>query len=114
MCLVDYENGPGGLSDFAQDRVEPRVRQYHTDIGHHRLGQDARDIAGRESGFKCWDVVEFDDAGQFVEIARLADQCRIGLLLAVFETDESLIDGTMITAIEDEDLFPSGDGAAPA
>ena len=54
------------------------------------------------------------EPGEFIEIARLANQGRVGMLGAMFEADKSLIDGTVIAAIEDEDLFAPGNGAAPA
>ena len=59
---------------------------------------------GAKASSSAVEVVELDDVGELGQVARLADECRIGTRASVPQADKGFIDGTVIAAVEDEDL----------
>ncbi len=89
--------------------------QDHADIGEHRLGEHAGDVACGQRGPQAVEVVELDHAGVGGEVVDLTQQAGTGVggPLRV-EIDEHIIDCAVIAAVEHHDVLAPGECARPA
>ena len=77
------------------------------DVRQCRLGQDARDIAHSKLTLERLDVVPLDHPRRFFERHRRPDVPFAGDHRRTVESGERLVDGPVVTPVEDEDLRPA-------
>ena len=109
--FVDQQQRAGVAGQPAERIVETVVGQDHRRICHHRLGDDARNVARRERVLERGKVVELDNCSARREVAMLTEQAGAGLRSSLVELDHAFVDGAVIAAVEHQDLGPPGDRA---
>ena len=113
--LVDDEQSAVLARELAQRMVVAGNGMHDANVGQGRLSQHAGYVAVSERLFKSGDIVEFHDARGHGRIDRWADVAasRSGSAIGM-KRDESFIDRTVVTPIEDEDFCAAGNLAREA
>ena len=110
MGLVDHEQGAGLPADLPERLVVSRVGEDDADIGERRLRQDARDVAGSQSGFESGEIVELHHLGGRGRMDLRADVgfAQFGLP-AQAHGGEGLVHRAVVAPVEHQDLRPAGE-----
>ena len=97
--------------ELAQGVVEAGVWVNDADVGERRLGEDNGNVSSSELPLQRADVVELDHAGRLRRMHGWAEVAAPGLDAPSDERGERLVDGAVVTPVEDEDLGPMSDVA---
>ena len=112
--FVHHQQRAVAADDLLRLVPETGFGQDHADVGHDRLGQHAGHIACRQRRVQGGEVVELHHDRVFGQVVHLPEQAVALHRLAVYQVDEHVFDGAVVTAVEDQDLPAAGGGADPA
>ncbi len=110
--LVDQQQRSGAPRQPAQLVVEPGLGQHHAGVGHHRLGDHARDVAMRQRLLeRRQDSLNSTTRANCVRSFGCPSSPGRLTGLPSTEAQVGLVHRAVVAAVEDEDLRASGDGA---
>jgi len=105
--FIEHQYRASFITQPAQFCQETRCIAHHTNIGHQRFGQYARDIAAVQSRGKRVHIVKLDNHGRWQQVLHLPDQAWPIDGAPIAQIDKDIIDRTMIAAVEDQNLVAS-------
>jgi len=108
MGFVDDDQRPGPRGKIAHGGKKSGIGVDDPDVGHRRLGQNARDVAMRQRLRERGPIIELDHPGGLHRINRRTNVARPHLGNAILQDDQRLVHRAVITPIENQDPGPAG------